>query len=138
MIIKHLPRKITAPFIVMMIMLGCLHASIPLFAQSDITVKGKITSQDDASALPGVNVIVKGTSIGTTTDANGEFSIKAPDQNSILVFSFIGYTSQEVVVGTQTNIDIAMSSDIATLSEIVVVGYGEQKRETLTGSVSQI
>jgi TonB-dependent starch-binding outer membrane protein SusC len=138
MIIKHLPRKITAPFIVMMIMLGCLHASIPLFAQSDITVKGKITSQDDASALPGVNVIVKGTSIGTTTDANGEFSIKAPDQNSILVFSFIGYTSQEAVVGSQTNIDVALVSDIATLSEIVVVGYGEQKRETLTGSISQI
>ncbi len=126
-----------APRIVTMILLGCLYASIPLFAQN-ITVKGKITSQDDGTGLPGVSIVVKGTSIGTTTDAEGQFSLNAPDQNAVLVFSFIGYKTQEVVVGTQTTFDIAMTSDVETLSEVVVVGYGEQKRETLTGSVSQI
>ena len=126
-----------APRIVTMILLGCLYASIPLFAQN-ITVKGKVTSQDDGTGLPGVSIVVKGTSIGTTTDAEGQFSLNAPDQNAVLVFSFIGYKTQEVVVGTQTTFDIAMTSDVETLSEVVVVGYGEQKKETLTGSVSQI
>jgi TonB-linked SusC/RagA family outer membrane protein len=126
-----------APRIISMILLGCLYASIPLFAQN-VTVKGKITSQDDGAGLPGVSIVVKGTSIGTTTDAEGQFSLSAPDQNSTLVFSFIGYKTQEVVVGTQTTFDIALVSDIETLSEVVVVGYGEQKKETLTGSVSQI
>ena len=119
-----------APRIVTMILLGCLYASIPLFAQN-ITVKGKVTSQDDGTGLPGVSIVVKGTSIGTTTDAEGQFSLNAPDQNAVLVFSFIGYKTQEVVVGTQTTFDIAMTSDVETLSEVVVVGYGEQKKETV-------
>jgi TonB-linked SusC/RagA family outer membrane protein len=126
-----------APRIVTMILLGCLYASIPLFAQN-ITVKGKITSQDDGAGLPGVSIVVKGTSIGTTTDAEGQYSLSVPDQNAVLVFSFIGYKTQEVVVGAQTTIDMPLTSDVETLSEVVVVGYGEQKRETLTGSVSQV
>ncbi|MFD1000770.1 SusC/RagA family TonB-linked outer membrane protein [Ohtaekwangia kribbensis] len=137
MIIRHLLKRTMAPRIVTMILLGCLYASIPLFAQN-ITVKGKITSQDDGAGLPGVSIVVKGTSIGTTTDAEGQYSLSVPDQNAVLVFSFIGYKTQEVVVGAQTTIDMPLTSDVETLSEVVVVGYGEQKRETLTGSVSQV
>lgn len=108
------------------------------YGAADITIQGRLTSADDGSGIPGVNIIVKGTSVGTTTDADGKYTIAVPNAESVLVFSFIGYKTQEVVVGTQTTIDIAMTSDIETLSEIVVVGYGEQKKETLTGSISQV
>ncbi|WP_084138181.1 SusC/RagA family TonB-linked outer membrane protein [Chryseolinea serpens] len=104
----------------------------------DNTVQGKVTSSDDGSALPGVNIIVKGTSIGTTTDADGSYSISVPSTESVLVFTFIGFKTQEVAVGNQTSIDITLTADMETLSEVVVVGYGEQKRETLTGSISQV
>jgi TonB-linked SusC/RagA family outer membrane protein len=105
---------------------------------ADNTVQGKVTSSDDGSALPGVNIIVKGTSIGTTTDSNGSYSLSVPNTESVLVFTFIGYKTQEVAVGNQTSIDISLVADMETLSEVVVVGYGEQKRETLTGSISQV
>jgi TonB-linked SusC/RagA family outer membrane protein len=104
----------------------------------DNTVQGKVTSSDDGSALPGVNIIVKGTSIGTTTDADGSYSISVPSTESVLVFTFIGFKTQEIAVGNQTSIDITLTADMETLSEVVVVGYGEQKRETLTGSISQV
>ncbi|HZI24794.1 MAG TPA: TonB-dependent receptor [Chryseolinea sp.] len=97
------------------------------------------TVSDDANEpLPGVNVLEKGTTNGTTTDAEGKFSLAVQDENSILVFSFIGYASQEVSVGNQTVFNISLAGDIQTLSEVVVVGYGEQKKETLTGSISNI
>lgn len=102
-----------------------------------ITVTGTIVDESGV-ALPGVNVIEKNTTNGITTDVEGKFTINVRDENSVLVFSFIGYTTQEVVVGNQTSFNISMVSDVQTLSEIVVVGYGEQKRETLTGSVSNV
>jgi TonB-linked SusC/RagA family outer membrane protein len=105
---------------------------------ADNTVQGKVTSSDDGSALPGVNIIVKGTSIGTTTDANGSYTLSVPNTESVLVFTFIGYKTQEIAVGNQSSIDISLVADMETLSEVVVVGYGEQKRETLTGSISQV
>ncbi|HEY9007423.1 MAG TPA: TonB-dependent receptor [Ohtaekwangia sp.] len=134
MIKKHLRKKIIITSVMMFMTI-----LTPLFgAAPDITVTGKITSKDDGSSLPGVNVIVKGTSIGTTSDAEGRYSLNVPDQNAVLVFSFIGYQTQEVSVGGQTSIDVVLVSDVETLSEVVVVGYGEQKRETVTGSISQI
>ena len=105
---------------------------------ADIIIQGKVTSSDDGSALPGVNIIVKGTTVGTTTDADGSYSISVPSAESVLVFTFIGYKTQEVAVGNLTSIDISLITDMETLSEVVVVGYGEQKRETLTGSISQV
>lgn len=102
-----------------------------------ITINGNVTD-DEGQALPGVNVVEKGTTNGTTTDAEGKFSLYVRDDNSIIVFSFIGYTTQEVAVGNQTSFSISLVGDVQTLSEVVVVGYGEQKRETLTGSVSNI
>ena len=102
-----------------------------------LTVSGTVVDEN-GETLPGVNVLEKGTTNGTTTNANGEFNLEVQNENSILVFSFIGYTSQEIRVGNQTNIHVSMVPDVETLQEVVVVGYGEQKKATLTGSVSNI
>ncbi len=102
-----------------------------------IAINGTVLDEDQAP-IPGVNVLVKGTSNGTTTDTNGRFALDVPDENSVLVFSFIGYTTQEVQVGSQTSINVTMVTDVQSLQEVVVVGYGEQKKATITGAVTSI
>jgi len=93
----------------------------------------------DKSGQPviGTNILKKGTASGTTTDTNGAFAISASD-NDVLVFSFIGYTAQEVRVGNQTTIGITLEEDVAQLNEVVVVGYGTQKKSDLTGAISSL
>jgi TonB-linked SusC/RagA family outer membrane protein len=108
-----------------------------LFAQSR-TVTGKVTSFEDGSALPGVTVLVKGTTTGTATDMNGDYTIAVPSSDAVLVFSYIGFTNEEVVVGNQSVINVALLTDIQTLSDVVVIGYGTQRREDLTGSVATV
>ncbi|KAA8483097.1 TonB-linked SusC/RagA family outer membrane protein [Arcticibacter tournemirensis] len=101
------------------------------------TVTGRVTSADDGSPLPGVSVKVRGTSAGVSTDSKGTFSIKvSPGQ--VLVFSFVGSTPQERTVGEESVINIKLTSDSKALNEVVVVGYGTQKKSNLTGSVSSI
>lgn len=97
-------------------------------------VSGKVLASDDGSPIPGVNVIEKGTSNGTVTDVEGNFTISVAS-GSTLVFSFVGYVSQEVVVGAQTTIDITLQSDVTSLNEVVVIGYGTQDKKEITGSV---
>lgn len=106
--------------------------------QQRITVSGTVTSADDGSALPGVSVVIKGTTRGTTTDADGKYAIEVPDGEATLVFSFIGYTMQEVAVSSQTTVNVTLETDIQQLGEIVVVGYGTQEKVSLTGAVSNI
>lgn len=101
-------------------------------------VSGRITDADDNSPLPGANILVKGTSVGTTTDANGDYTIAVEGENPTLVFSFIGYTSQEIQVGDRTRIDISLAPDIQALEEVVVVGYGTQRKKDLTGAVAHV
>lgn len=108
--------------------------STALCAQTTINVKGKVTDENNA-AIPGVNIVLKGTSIGTTTDANGAYAIDLPEGNQTLVFSFIGFATQEIAVGGRTIIDVSLATSTETLAEVVVVGYGEQKKEAVTGSV---
>ena len=98
-------------------------------------ITGKVTSEDDNEGLPGVNVIVKGTSQGTVTDVNGNYILEIPEGNTILVFSSVGFIKEEITVGTQSVVDLIMRSDVTSLDEIVVIGYGEQKKANLTGSV---
>jgi len=105
------------------------------FSQS--TVSGKVTSAEDGSPLPGVTILEKGTSNGTISDSEGNFTINV-GPNTTLVISFVGYTTQEVAVGSQTSLDIKLSTDIKALSEVVVVGYGTTKSKDLTGSVAVI
>ena len=107
-------------------------------APQDTTVTGRITSEENPEGLPGVNVLVKGSGTGTITDINGNYSIKVPSGETILVFSSIGFASEEMVVGNQDVINLVMLPDIQSLQEVVVIGYGEQKRETITGSVANI
>ncbi|KAA0990977.1 SusC/RagA family TonB-linked outer membrane protein [Dyadobacter aurulentus] len=104
----------------------------------DKTIKGKITDKENGEGLPGVNVVVKGTSTGTTTDGTGNFTLQVPDNGGTLVFSFVGYVGQEVEIGNRTTIDLAMESDSKALSEVVVIGYGTAKKSDLTGSVGSV
>ncbi|WP_221390010.1 TonB-dependent receptor [Dyadobacter sp. NIV53] len=105
---------------------------------ADRTIKGKITDKSNNEGLPGVNVVVKGTSVGTTTDGTGNYTISVPDNGGILVFSFVGYVSQEVAVGNKSVVDLAIESDTKALSEVVVIGYGTAKKSDLTGSVGSV
>lgn len=102
------------------------------------TITGKVTSMEDEDGLPGVNVIVKGTSTGTVTDVEGNYSLEVPEENAILVFSSVGFVQEEVVVGNQSVIDIMLSQDITALEEIVVIGYGSIRKTDVTGAVGQI
>ncbi|SKC83276.1 TonB-dependent receptor [Ohtaekwangia koreensis] len=101
-------------------------------------IQGTIKDAHTDELLPGVNILIKGTTQGTTTNSNGFFSIEVPDANSILVFSFIGYVTQEITVGNQTTIAIALSSDAQSLKEVVVIGYGEMNKGDLTTAVSSV
>lgn len=105
-------------------------------ANAQATVSGTV-KDDTGQGLPGVNIIVKGTSLGTTSDTEGKYAIAVP-ADGVLLFSFIGYKSQEVPVRDRTNIDIALGSDVTSLDEVVVVGYGTQKRSNLSGSVAKL
>lgn len=105
--------------------------------QIPISIHGVI-KDDMGVALPGVNVLVKGTSIGTTSDGEGAYTLEVPGAESILVFSFIGFETKEVLVGAQTTLDVILNADTRTLQEIVVVGYGKQEKGDVTGSVSSI
>lgn len=102
-----------------------------------VTISGTVVD-DQNNGLPGVNVLEKGTTNGTTTDANGNFTLSVDGPNAVIVFSFIGYQTQEVQVNNQTTFNVTLTSDVQTLGEVVVVGYGTQKKETLTGSVSSV
>ena len=106
-----------------------------IFAQN-ITVKGTVKS-NDGTTLPGVSVVIKGTSTGTTTNTEGKFSVSAPSGGT-LVFSFIGFETTEVQVNGRTQLEIALKEKASTLSEVVVVGYGTQQKKDLTGSVAVV
>ncbi len=124
------------------ILLVCLtavliHASNVLWAQ-DLAVTGKITSSEDGSDLPGVNVVVKGTTTGTVSDANGSYSISAPATGT-LVFTFIGLTTQEVPINNRTTVDVLMAQDVQQLSEVVVTALGiSRAKESLGYAVTEV
>ncbi len=101
----------------------------------EITITGRVTSSENNEGLPGANVIVKSTSLGTVTDVEGFYSLEVPGEESILVFSSVGYLQEELVVGNKSVIDLVMTPDITALEEIVVIGYGEVKKKDMTGAV---
>ncbi|MDB5235170.1 MAG: hypothetical protein JWR44_2163, partial [Hymenobacter sp.] len=102
---------------------------------ADVPVSGRVTGADGAG-LPGVTVLVKGTSIGTSTNADGTFTLNAPE-NGTLVFSYVGYRTQEAAVGSGP-ISVTLAVDEQKLNEVVVVGYGTQQRGSVTGAVSSV
>ncbi|MDN5202226.1 TonB-dependent receptor [Fulvivirgaceae bacterium BMA10] len=100
-------------------------------------ISGKVTDEEGIG-LPGVNILVKGTDIGTITDTEGNYKLNVPDDAQILVFSYVGYLTEEIEIAGRSVVDLALSPDISTLSEIVVVGFGTQKKESVVGSMSTI
>ena len=112
----------------------CLQSA--LLAQTK-TITGKVTDGGDGQPLPGVNILIKGTSQGSVTTLDGSFTLSAT-ASDVLAFSFIGYVSQEITIGNQTNIDVILQPDIANLSEVVVVGYGTQEKSDVTGVVATV
>ncbi len=110
----------------------------PAQAQTAKKITGIIVADADGTTLPGASVTVKGTNQGTVTDAEGRFLVTVPSSQATLVISLIGYGAQEVVAGTQTTLNIRLKEDVAVLNEVVVVGYGQQKKLNLTGAVETI
>ena len=100
------------------------------------TVTGRVTSADDNSGLPGVNVMIQGTTSGTVTDLDGNFRLEVPGDAAVLVFSSVGYITETVAVGNRSVIDLVLTPDITQLSEIVVIGYGTREKKDLTGAYS--
>jgi TonB-dependent starch-binding outer membrane protein SusC len=119
----------------MVLIIFCVSGDV--MAQGTVAVKGKVTAQENGETLPGANIIIKGSTEGTITDLDGNYSINAPAE-STLVISSIGFASQEVAVSGRTIIDIQLETDVRALDEVVVVGYGEQPKVTLTGSVASV
>lgn len=105
-------------------------------AAQSITVSGIV--KDEVESLPGVSVTVKGTTIGTITDMNGKFSLNVPGEKSVLTFSYVGYATQDITVGSNRSIHITMKSDDQLLDEVVVIGYGTVKKKDLTGATSSV
>ena len=103
-----------------------------------ISVSGKITDAATGEALPGVNIVLEGTTIGTISDPKGEYTLSPVDRNGILKFSFIGYVNQSIAVSGRVMINVALHQETTGLEEVVVIGYGTQRKETLTGSVASI
>lgn len=100
-------------------------------------VTGKVTDAEDGLGLPGVNIVEKGTTNGTVTDVDGNYSIKV-GSDATLIFSYVGYLTEEIPVGSQSVIDLQLETDITQLSEIVVIGYGEVRKEDATGAVTSV
>lgn len=117
------------------ILLVLLTIGVQVFAQS--AVSGKVTDKT-GEPLVGAGVLVKGTTSGTTTDLDGKFSLQGLKQNTVLVFSYIGYETQEVTVGNQTVINVTLNEEAEFLNDVVVVAYGTAKKRDLTGAMSSI
>ena len=105
----------------------------------DLTVSGRVTSAEDGSPLPGVNVVLKGTQTGTVTDFDGNYRLAVPSGEGVLIFSFIGLASQEVPIQNRTVIDVQMQPDVTQLSEVVVTAVGiEREAKALGYSVERV
>lgn len=122
--------------IMQLTLLAFIATSLNAWAQ-DKTITGTVTAVEDGGSLPGVNILVKGTTTGATTSMDGTYKLTAAP-GATLVFSFIGYRPKEVVIADQSTIDVKMELDVAKLSEVVVVGYGTQERRDVTGSISTV
>ncbi len=106
--------------------------------QQGYEISGTVTATQTGEPLPGVNILEKGTSNGTTTDINGKYTLSVSSEQSTLVFSYVGYLSETVPVANQTTINISLSEDIASLEQVVVIGYGVQKKSLVTGAISSV
>jgi TonB-linked SusC/RagA family outer membrane protein len=139
----HKPLIVTKMCIFLLVCAMTFFPAITLFAaepdtfQQDL-VTGVVKDAATGEALTGVTVTVRGTTLGTLTDANGQFSIRIPQREAVLSLSFIGYTTQEISVTQGSKISISMQLEVTQISEVVVVGYGTQKKESVVGAITQV
>src|SRR5690554_59964 len=110
---------------------GYSHADL-MNSNLRIEVSGTVTGPD-GRGIPGVNILIKGTGTGTVSDVDGRYAINAPNNDDVLVFSSIGYVTQEVPIGGRSVVDVALAEDLRGLEEVVVIGYGTRKKVNLTG-----
>ena len=118
------------------ILLACFFISAAAWSQAR-RITGRVVSEEDNKPLAGVNIMVKGKTTGTQSDAAGTFSIEASDAD-VLVLSYTGFATQEIAVGNAASMDVTLKLDAAKLSEVVVIGYGTQSRRNVTGSVASV
>lgn len=118
----------------LLFLLGFL-ASVPLYAQQ--TVKGKVTAQEDGEPLPGASILIQGTSTGTVTDIDGNYSIEVPNANTVLVFSFIGFDSKSLTVGSATTLDVVLATSASDLDEFIVTAFGISQEKKSLGYAAQ-
>ncbi|RRA97764.1 SusC/RagA family TonB-linked outer membrane protein [Larkinella rosea] len=122
-----------------MVVPSSLHMRQPLeVIVQERRISGRVSADENADGLPGVSVALKNSTRGTTTDGSGNYSVTIPNEGGTLVFSFIGYVTQEVPVGSQSTINISLKQSDQTLNEVVVVGYGTQQKRDVTGSIASI
>lgn len=131
-----LPR-INRSIFLLIFLIGILACSKVSYAQQ-ITVTGTVNTDDSNLGLPGVNVMLKGTSLGTVTDLNGVYKINIPEQRGILVFSMIGFQPVEEAIGNRSTINVTLKEDISSLDEVVVIGYGTESKKNLTSAIAQV
>lgn len=132
MINTYLTRWKVIPAVLLLFLL-----SLASFAQ-DMRISGRVLDTESNNGLPGVNVLLKGTTKGVTTDANGGYTITVPGKESVLVFSFVGFIRQEVKAGNRNSISVNLTADATSLQEVVVTGYAAQQRKDITGSVAVV
>lgn len=137
---KRMNRKLKGKhpfrFAAIVILMQC-SVFVSVFSQN-ITVTGKVMDSQTGEALPGVNVVLKGTVQGTITTVDGDYEIVVPDANSVIVFSYVGYAAQEISVDGRTEINVVLEMETTLMDELVVVGYGTARRKDLTGSIASI
>jgi len=121
-----------------LLFLACTFTLLAQAQEADFSISGKITSSNDLQPLSGVSVRLKGTSIGTISDKSGSFTLKVPSGEGTLVFTYVGYHPLEVAIDQSHQLSIALESNAEALNEVVVIGYGEQSRETVTNSITRI
>ena len=115
-----------------------LFAGIQIVNAQVKSISGTVSSKEDGASIPGVSVMVKGTTLGSVTDLDGKYTLSAPADAKVLVFSFIGMKDLEVEIGGQTTINVTMETDVFSVDEVVVVGYGTQKKREVTGSIASV
>jgi TonB-dependent starch-binding outer membrane protein SusC len=130
------PNQMLKPWLFAILLLAGMAASILSSAQQQ-SIRGTVTD-NQGMPLPGVTIVVKGTTIGTVTDSDGSFRMQIPEDAETIVFSFVGMGTQEIPVEGKTNFEITMTEETIGLEEVVAIGYGTVKKSDLTGSVSSV
>lgn len=117
-----------------LLVLGTSHQ----LAAQERTISGKVVDEEDGQAVPGATVLIKGTTNGTITDVEGNFKLAVPNEEAVLLISFVGYATREMEVGSQTFVEVNLATDITSLEEVVVIGYGTQRKKVVTGATAQV